>query len=180
VIPKSGRDGVSTGDVLLALATLCLVAALAYPRLERMRAVARAGAIAAGVDSLGTAAQRYRARTGTWPRHAPPGLLPEELSATEPVAPTMATAGYRLEWNVWERPARSVSARTLPDSIPPATSPQQDTVPPSAPPVDTLAGITVHDSDPRLLGLLLERYGDAHSFVRDSSWTLVLQAPGGR
>lgn len=178
--PSPGRDGVTTGDVLLTLAALCLLAALAYPRIRRERVLASADFVATDVDSLSAAARRYRAHTGAWPRHAPPGQLPAGLSTADTAGPTMTTPRYRLEWNVWERPAPLASGRTPPDSTPPGTPPRQDAAERPTPLLDTLAGITVHGSDPRVLELLLERYGDARSFVRDSSWTLVLPDLDGR
>ena len=173
-----GREGISTGDVVLALATLCLVLALAYPWTRRERVLARVDAVAVDVDSLGAAARRYHERTGTWPHATPAGVLPEELAAPAPVGLTMAAPRYRLEWDVWERIAEPVADQAAADSVLAGPPPQQDTLARSTPRVDTLAGITVHVDDARIRGLLLERYGEERSFVRDSSWTLVLHGRG--
>ena len=37
-----------------------------------------------------------------------------------------------------------------------------------------LAGITVHAGEPSLLAALLRAYGRERSFVRDTTWTLIL------
>lgn len=46
------------------------------------------------------------------------------------------------------------------------------------PPIATLGTITVTSADARVLAALLDRFGTARSFVRDSTWTLVLSGPG--
>ena len=51
-------------------------------------------------------------------------------------------------------------------------------VPLPQPLVSTSGGITVHTAETALLAELLSRYGATSSFVRDSTWTLVLPRAG--
>jgi hypothetical protein len=178
VSPEARRGGFSTGDVLLVLAVACLGLALAYPAIARARMLRRVDDVAANVDSLRAAAQRYHRNRGRWPRRAPAGILPSELNGVAQGGLRMEAPGYRLAWEVWEMPAEATAAPPPPDTLGVGPPPQPDTLARRTLRIDSMAAVTVHTGDARILGLLLDRYGDRRSFVRDSSWTMILRGGG--
>jgi len=66
-----------------------------------------------------------------------------------------------------------------PADFQPAVPPPEDPGAEVQVPVETLGVVTVNSDDGRLLAALLERFGASRSFVRDSSWTLVVPPGGG-
>jgi hypothetical protein len=70
------------------------------------------------------------------------------------------------------------------DPTPLSTGPHE--VPPAAPDTPpqprfgSLAGVTVHGAEPRVLAGLLDRFGAARSFLHDGTWTLVFASSQGR
>lgn len=176
--PGPRRGGSSTGDVLLVLAVACLGLALAYPAVARARMLRRVADVAANVDSLRAAADRYHRLRGAWPGRADAGVLPAELVGLAYGGLRMEAPGYRLAWEVWEIPAEPAAAQPPPDTLDGPLPPRPDTLRRTLPPTDSLAAVTVRTGDTRVLGLLLDRYGERRSFVRDSSWTLILRGGG--
>lgn len=188
----SRRRSVAPGDVLLALAALALVAALAYPRVERALLWRRVAAAQADVDAVLAAAADLQREEGSWPAAAPSGEVPSELVGRLPPGFSFRGSSHTLEWSCWETVDPAAAAASVEEVEPPdpgvsLTSPEPRLPPPddsvAAPvPVDALGAVTVHADDERILKALLERYGTARSFVRERSWTLVLpaaQAAGG-
>jgi hypothetical protein len=81
--------------------------------------------------------------------------------------------GYTLQWTRWsvvdsvEVPRAPVE--TVPGDAPPAEPPRT-----TIPFAQLIGAVVVYSDDDRLLGELLARYGRDASFVRDTTWTLVL------
>lgn len=169
-------------DVLLVLGGLAVVVSLVYPPLARRAYHHRVARVISGVEALRTAATEYRQRRGSWPEQADPGQVVADLAILLPGDVALRTEDYTLGWTVWkvveippqpEMPTVTTDAPP-PDgrpTTPPAPSDSMGTRPPV---VREMGGITVRSSQEGVLGALLERYGTARSFVRDSVWTLVL------
>jgi hypothetical protein len=181
----SRRGGATSGDVLLALAGVALVAALSYPRLERALMWRAAAAARADVEAVSAAAAAFRDEAGGWPPPTEPGVVPPGLAAHLPDGFSFQKDGYILEWGCWESVDPAAQAAPEPPSERETPADPGFRLPPPADgarapevPVETLATVTVHASDERLLAALLERFGAGRSFVRERSWTLVLP-PGG-
>ena len=183
----SSRRGVTSGDVLLALAGLALVAAMAYPRSERALLWRTVAAAQADVETVRAAAAAYLAEAGGFPGPAEAGEVPAELAGRLPPGFSFLGGSYTLEWNRWETvepPSQAQQAappvlEALPGGFEPALPPPADSVQEVQVPVETLGAVTVHTQDERVLAALLERFGASHSFVREGSWTLVLPPVGG-
>jgi hypothetical protein len=173
------RRGATFGDVLLSLSGAALFFALAWPWISNAILRSEADRVADEVASLRDAALQYRGVKGTWPPDGDPGAVPAELAPFVPTDLELVHPGHTLEWDAWETvtyPAPPTDA-----DLGPQTSlddpPRTDTLRTPPPVFGTVAGITVHTRDGRLLGLLQDRYGSERSFVRDSSWTLMLTPP---
>ncbi|HSW29892.1 MAG TPA: hypothetical protein VLH75_10460 [Longimicrobiales bacterium] len=181
--PSPGRGGVTSGDVLLALASLALVAALAYPRTERALLWRTVAAAQADVETIRAAAAAFRDDAGGWPAPAEAGKVPAEMAARLPPGFSFESGSYTLEWSRWERvdppdPADPEGVvQPPPGGFEPVLPPPADSE--VQVPVETLGAVTVHASDERVLAALLERFGPSESFVRERSWTLVLPVGGG-
>ena len=183
----SSRRGVTSGDVLLALASVALVAAIAYPRTERALLWRTVAAAQADVETVRAAAAAYRAEAGGFPAPAEAGAVPAELDGRLPPGFSFLAGSYTLEWDRWEtvglaaqaQPAEQPVMEAPPGDFEPALPPPADSVREVQVPVETLGAVTVHAQDERVLAALLERYGASHSFVRERSWTLVLPPAGG-
>lgn len=168
------RAGASTGDMLIVLALVSLGASLLYPIRKQRAFDDRVEAAVADVESLRSETQRLRDAEGVWPESAPTGELP---AGSESAGLTLVRDTYALEWTRWvsvELPQPDTSAIPPPDD--------EDNPPPEVPLpqplVSTSGGITVHTAETALLAELLSRYGATSSFVRDSTWTLVLPRAG--
>ena len=171
---RGGVGGIATGDVLLVVAILCLALALVYPSIERSSVRREVDAAATDVEAVRAAAERYRARRGAWPPTAGRHALPAELAAAVPAKDSTRPPRYRLGWEVWEMleeweepaPVAPSGTRALP--APP------DSVAHPPPRVGAVAAIVVRSGDARVLAALLARYASGRSFVRDSTWALVI------
>ncbi|MHB1194604.1 MAG: hypothetical protein ACYC6F_16385 [Longimicrobiales bacterium] len=182
---SAGRGGLTSGDVLLALAGLALVAAIAYPRTERALLWRTVAGTEADVETVRAAAAAHRDETGGWPAPAEAGAVPAELARRLPPGFSFQAGSYTLEWSRWEivDPAEPADPERVVQPPPGAFEP---VLPPTAAPVadvevpvETLGAVTVHARDERVLAALLERFGASRSFIRERSWTLVLPPGGG-
>ncbi len=126
------------------------------------------------VDAVRAAAERYHERTGTWPADPGGHALPPELASALTAAPDAGPPRTALDWSVWEILEEPEAPESLEPPTTPARLPARDTVVHPPPEVGKLAGIAVRSGDPRILAELLLRYASERSFVRDSTWTLVL------
>lgn len=166
--------GLATGDVLLILAVVAVALALAYPSLQRSSIRREADAAVADVDTVRAAAERYRERTGAWPSARGAHALPPELASSLPSAAGRGQPRYRLGWALWEILEEPEATEPLQPPRTPGRLAVPDTVAPTPPVVGKLAGIMVRSGDARVLAELLLRYAAERSFVRDSTWTLIL------
>ncbi len=172
----SPRAGTTTGNFLIILSILTVGAAMAYPRFHGQRLQERLDEVLETVETVRTAAMRYYAEERDWPEPAQPGSIPPALGALLPQGLAFSHGDFTLEWRRWE------TVQTPPDPVIPEVQapeldvpPLADTVPPSPPPtVHSIAGLTVHSGNDGILGALLDRYGSGVSFVRDTTWTLMM------
>ncbi len=171
----SPRAGTTTGNVLIILSILTVGAAMAYPRFQGQRRQERLDEVMETVETVRTAAMRHYAEHRDWPEPAEPGSVPPALGTLLPQDLAFSHGDFTLEWRRWE------TVQTPPDPVLPEVQapimdgPLADTVPPSPPPtVHTIAGLTVHSGNDGILGALLDRYGSGVSFVRDTTWTLMM------
>lgn len=176
-----GRPRLAFVDVLMALGGLAVVASVVYAPLRHRAYEHRVARAISGIEALRAAATRYRDSTGHWPEDAGAGRVSAGLVPILPAGTELHTAEYALGWSRWnvvEIPPQPV--QLAPDtSAPPPTSrftepSAADSLGTRPPVVGEMGGITVRSTDDGLLGALLKRYGSARSFVRDSSWTLIL------
>jgi hypothetical protein len=166
----------------MALGGLAVVSSVAYPPLKHRAYEHRVERVVSGVEALKAAATRYRDSSGHWPGDAPPGRVSVGLGPLLPADLQLSTASYTLGWRIWkvvEIPPQPVPssvdssasrASTLPDAPPPVP----DSLGTRPPVVGEMGGIEVRSTDDGLLAALLDRFGTARSFVRDSTWTLIL------
>lgn len=164
------------GDLLLASSVVAVVAAAAYPWVERASARRDAEAAVAAVEALHSAGRAFAEAEGVWPPSASSGQVPEALAAYLPEDFAPVGRDWTLGWERWERlvaPAPDSLLEEVPvPEGPPPTLP--DTTAPPPLPVSALPGVSVRSRDPRVLARLLEHFGPTHSFVRPGSWTLVI------
>lgn len=163
-----GWPGPTLSDALLVLASLALIISLTGPYLRWTRFERRVTQVVLNVDSVRTAALRYRERNGTWPESAPAGEAPPGLASELSPRVGLASDGVRLVWRRWSvmKPRYEEPAVTF---TPP------DTLVSTAPALDSLGSISVRTPNESLLAALLLHYGSAASFARDSSWTLIVR-----
>lgn len=172
---RSKRSGASLGDILVILSMLTLGFALVYPRL-RHRAFTRQleGAVAA-VDTLRAASSNFLTQNRDWPAPSPEGVIPPELTSALPSGYSFVVEGYTLEWNRWETVEDPVVVAPPTSAAPtPGDSPSDTLLVAPPPTFHTIGGLSVHAGDSALLAGLLRHYGTDASFVRDTTWTLVM------
>jgi len=181
MIPADARRGLVVGDVLLGLAVLALLLALAAPRIQRSALRRQVDEAVAHVQEVVGAANRFHEREARWPDPADAGTTPAGLATYLPEGFSFDHGGYDLDLEVWttaeEAPARPMPAD--PPTAPIETPPDSGAARPSVL-FGSLAGVTVHSMDPRLLAGLLEHFGDGRSFLYDGAWTLVFASVPGR
>lgn len=184
----SGLRRVGAGDALIALAVIALILAALLPT-YRARDFARTVEEAVvDVEALRAAALRLVSARGEWPDARPPGRVPAGATGAFDNDTTMVREAYTLEWRLFDR-IRYVEAAGPPprsgaffddDEVPaPEQSPSVDPVPDSVAPelVPTVrreGAVVVHSPDELLLAQLLRRFGPERSFVRDTTWTLIV------
>ena len=195
---NEGRRGIAAGDALLVFSALALVFALAYPRIRRTALRDRIADAAHNVQVVVDASNRFQADQSRWPAPADAGTLPPELAPYLPAGFTWDRGEYQLDLDIWETAGETPEPEPPPPppsglEIPPpsdlaqAPSPGPEVLPPpefiQAPPArvfGSLAGVTVHSTDPRILAGLMERFGDRRSFLHGTSWTLIFATASGR
>jgi len=183
-------------DLLVVLSLLALGIVLVYPGLKERAFTGELNRAVEAVETLRSAASAFFGRDGDWPAPNPAGVLPPELATALPFAYSLTADGYSLEGNRWEtverpgvvlRPEPLVLPRERPGLVPrlePLVASEEveprDSVAVIQPPrYHTTGGITVHASDPALLAGLLRHFGTRLSFVRDTTWTLVIPQRSG-
>lgn len=145
---RRGRIRLVAGQGLILIGLILLGVALLRPRLAATALEARIDGAREAVAALRATVDEHRTRAGLWPADT-----------------TLVAAGVRLGTgtirHVWE---------------PPLSAPAADTLLPPAPRILTLGVIRVHSSEHRLLAALQDAHGSM-SFVRDTTWTLVMGPP---
>ena len=132
------------------------------------------------IEALREASSAFEDQDRDWPAPSPPGVTPPELASTLPPEHDLAAEGYTLAWNRWETVDRSrVGFAPEPSAPAPSAPTQPDSPADSVPSVPTtrfrtMGGVTVYSGNSALLAGLLEHYGTSLSFVRDTTWTLVI------
>lgn len=167
------RQGATTGDVLIFLATLSVAAALLYPAWSVRGFRATVDAAIADVDSVAAAAQAVRQSDDRWPSAAAPGEAPSELARLAGSEGPFSREAYRIGWTSWE----VVDSVRAPEPAAPQSpdDPRPDSVGPRMEPVvRTVGAIAVYAGDEALLAELHEHYWDRTSFVLDTMWLLIL------
>lgn len=165
------------GDVALGLAGLSLVAAMAWPWLEHGAFLDRVEIVTAAVEDARTAVLRFREEEGAWPPAAEPGHPPEALAPYLQEAASFRGEGHLLEiagWEVLQAPSRAPDLPTgAARSARAREEPLPDSVQVPGPEAVPLVGLRVHAAEEAILAALLQAYGSTHSFVRDTTWTLI-------
>lgn len=182
---------IGTGDAMIGLAILALVAAALLPSYRARAFDGLVEAAVADVDALRQATTRTRASSGAWPPTVPPGIVPDGAAGIFPGDSALARTDYTLEWRLWERveeapaPARAPTPPVLDDDeAPPTAIPVAADAPPDSAATEmveivrTEGSVVVHSSRRPLLAELLRYYGSDVSFVRDTTWTLVFTGDG--
>lgn len=166
---REPRLGATFGDVVLLLAAASLAAALLRPGLESRARDRHLARVVEDVEALVANAESARAGDGVWPSSVPaPGGPGEAGEAGE-------AARYRLEWRRLSLARLEPTPEALTADVPEDVDAETDTaLAPPEPSVEHIGIVSVHAADAGTLVALLERYGDARSFVHDTVWNLVL------
>ena len=81
------QEGFTIGEIMIAVVIIGLLAALALPTFNRVRAKSQATAIANNLHQFERALEQYALEYGTWPVESSAGALPEGMtSANFPAA----------------------------------------------------------------------------------------------
>lgn len=175
----SPRLGITRSDVLIGVAAACLVGALAYPALRGRAFRGLVGGVVMEVEALRSGATRSYTANGGWPASTEPGAMPAGMTGSFEGDTTLVREDYSLQWSVWE----VVEETEIPSNvsvIPAETDARPDSVgPPTMTAVRQIGSVVVHSGRDDLLAELLIRYGAEISFVRDTTWTLVVPRPDG-
>jgi hypothetical protein len=182
---------IGPGDALIGLALLTLVLASLLPSYRARAFDATVEDAVADIDRLRTAALQAYRLNGGWPPAMEPGRVPPGMSGVYGGDGTMVREAYVLEWRLWHRvarvpaPPRATAPASLDDDEVVPTTPRPGDAPPDSvgpelmPVVRPEGAIVVHSSQELLLAELLRLYGDTSSFVRDTTWTLLITAGSG-
>ena len=156
------RRGATPGDVLIGLSTVLLIAALLYPVVQGRRFRGTLGAAVTDVDAMQLRARDERSRTGAWPGES-----------------VVVRDAFTLQWKQWEvveKAPAPPSVVTLPAD---ADAPPDSVGPILIDVVSEVGAVVVFSTNDALLAELLAHYGTGVSFVRDTTWTLVVDEGGG-
>lgn len=163
-------------NLLLIGAVALLVWAAVSPTMREGRYQAEVFELAALVTNLEGAAQTRFRTAGDWPPASPPGVPPDGTVGAFGGAP-LSTEHATVQW----RPLLvSTTIETRPTNLPPEAAARavsdsitriRETTP------RAVGAIVVHSADERLLAELLARHSADESFVRDTTWTLVVAEP---
>ena len=161
-------------DFAVILAVLVLVVVAAAPTL-RGRAFQGLVEDAAGeVEVLRTRAVDTRTSGGAWPTPSAPGVTPTELRGAYAGDSALAFGGYTLEWRTVDVVERVESPTPPPPPTLLGDAPPDSVGPEMIPVVRSLGAVVLHSGDGSLLAEMLARWGREVSFVRDTTWTLLI------
>jgi hypothetical protein len=168
------------GDLAIGIAVVLLLWFLGAPALRARSFRNLVDAAASDVEGLRDAARSTRQTTGRWPPPTSMGIAPPALSAAFPGDSAFVRPGYTLEWSglsvveYVEVPVAPTPSAPGDDAPPDSVAPEVEAV------VRDIGAIVVHSADEDLLASLLDRFGSDASYVRGSTWTLVVpSAPDG-
>ena len=173
------RQGAATADVVMVVAGVALLIAAAMPTLNARSFQTLVEDAAMDVETLRSASEEYFASTREWPTPMGPGGLPPEVATAFPGRTTLTRPEYSVQWRLLEM--LETQETVAPAAPPPADA---DAVPDSVRgghlqvPIG-IGGVVVRSNSNELLAELLARYGARASFVRDSTWTLIVGATPG-
>lgn len=160
----------------MALSAISLLLALAYPTLNARTFRGLVQDAVAQIETTRVGAVNARTELGVWPASGAPGEIPAELRAAFPADSTLAREGYTLQWSRWEIVEKVEAPRS--DDAPPVDAAPASAAPQLVDAVRDVGAITLHSGNDALLAELLGHYGAEHSFVHDTTWTLVVMDGG--
>ena len=163
-------------DLAILAAVLLLVAASAAPSLRARAFRSLADRTAVQVDSVRSVSLRVRAETGSWPLPVEAGQAPEALRQSFPGDSAFAFDGFTLEWRVMEV-VEYVETPAEPLPFVAGDAPPDSAVTERVAVVRPVGAIVVHSDRSALLAALLRRWEGPDSFVRDNTWTLLVDEP---
>ena len=182
-------------DFAIGAAVLLLVWAAVAPTLSARSFRSLSERAATDVETLRTAALGTVANSGAWPSAAEAGTAPAELSGAYPGQGSLTFDGYTLQWvglavTDYEEAPPVTYVAPDPDEegdegsgliIAPGDAPPDSVGPELRPVARKIGAVVLYTSNDDLLADLLARYGPTVSYVRDSTWTLVVddQETGG-
>ena len=143
------RRAFSFVELLVTMALIGLLARIAVPRYGDMKRRATAAAIMGDVHAIRIAAFSYYTEKGAFPPDAATGQLPPQLVDNLPDGFTFDRPDFDYDWHVWS-------------------------VTNSAGNIETLVGITVYVSDPRLSAQLVLSAGAGYIPVVTSTQVTFL------
>lgn len=168
------RRGATTADVVIVAAGIALLIVATIPSLNARSFRALVEQAAADVETLRSASEEHFATTRAWPTPGEPGEMPPEVRTAFPGRTSLSRPGYSIQWRLLEMlEAQEASSAANP-------RPADADAPPDSVRADRLrvpigiGGVVVRSADGELLAALLARYGARASFVRDSTWTLIV------
>lgn len=174
------RSGFTVGDFVLLLALGSLSIALLYPTLRARTFQVVLSETLGDVEALRSGASRFWENNGSWPTPSGPGAIPPELIGMFPGHSTLTRDEYSLQWTSWEIVTMTERVVTTVELEPDDQAPDSAAVE-LVPVVSDIGGVVLYSTNQDLLAELLSSYGSTASFVRDTTWTLVVpRAPAGR
>ena len=168
------RRGAATADIVMAVAGITLLIAAAMPTLRARSFEALVEAAATDVETLRSASEEYFSSTRAWPTPMEPGDLPPEVTTAFPGRASLSGPDYSVQWRLLEM----LETQEAPDAV--SRRPADADATPDSVRADQLqvpigiGGVVVRSASGELLAELLARYGARASFVRDSTWTLIV------
>lgn len=175
----SRRAGVATADIVMGVALVALLLAAVAPTLRARSHDALVERAERDVETLRVASEQYFASNSAWPTPGEPGAIPAEVASAFPGRATLAENEYSLQWRVLEMLEEQDAAPGFnptpadADAAPDSVGAERVRVPVE------IGSVLLRSSDDELLAALLARYGAEASFVRDSTWTLVVGVTSG-
>ncbi len=165
----------SRGDAVIGLAGLTLLAALLYPTFTATRFRGLVADTVDEIETLRSGAQGIFSRSGSWPPAEAVGGIPLGLAGAFPGDSTLTRQDYTLQWSLLDIVEQVEAPRSAEELV--ADAPPDSVGPTFVSSVRGVGRIVVHSGRSELLAELLHHFGAAVSFVRDTTWTLVVTEP---
>jgi hypothetical protein len=167
------------GTLSVGLAGLVLIWALFAPTLRARSFQNLVTTALNDVGALRDASLETVQAAGSWPTPAGPGVSPPEVAGIVSLDAPPPAGEFVLEWRVLNTVVQAEAP--LPSN---PTAIEGDAVPDSLAielirAVRANGVIVVHSSNAELLAALLSQHGDTISFIRDTTWTLLVRPPDG-